>query len=53
MRSGQTSATFTIQGLEGEKTVEVLGENRTLASKNGVFQDRFAPWDVHLYRLEK
>jgi len=53
MRSGQTSATFTIQGLEGEKTVEVLGENRTLASKNGVFHDRFAPWDVHLYRLEK
>ncbi|MEK7996465.1 MAG: hypothetical protein AAB403_21910, partial [Planctomycetota bacterium] len=52
MRSGQTSATFTIQGLEGEKPVEVLGEDRTLTSKNGVFQDRFAPWDVHLYRVQ-
>lgn len=53
MRSGETSATFTIQGLEGEKAVEVLGESRTLNSKNGVFKDRFAAWDVHLYRLEK
>ena len=53
MRSGQTSATFTIQGLEGEKTVEVLGENRTLASKNGVFKDKFQPWDAHLYQLER
>jgi hypothetical protein len=53
MRGAETSATFTIQGLKGEKAVEVLGENRTLTSKNGVFQDRFAAWDVHLYRLEK
>ncbi len=52
MRAGETSATFTLQGLEGERPVEVLGENRTLASKNGVFQDRFAPWDVHLYRVQ-
>jgi hypothetical protein len=53
MRDGQTAATFTAQGLEGERPVEVLGENRTLASEDGVFKDRFAPWDVHLYRLKK
>lgn len=53
MRGDQTTATFTIQDLEGEKSAQVLGENRTLTSKNGIFTDRFAAWDVHLYRLEK
>jgi len=52
MRSGQTSTTFSIQGFEGEKTVDVLGENRTLASKKGVFKDNFQPWDVHLYKIQ-
>ena len=52
MRKGQAAATFTIQGLAGEKTVEVLGENRTLNSKNGIFKDEFQPWDVHLYRIQ-
>jgi hypothetical protein len=52
MRAGETAAAFTIQGLEGDKTVQVLGENRTLASKNGVLKDKFQPWDVHLYRVE-
>ncbi|UCC98436.1 MAG: hypothetical protein JSW66_00810 [Phycisphaerales bacterium] len=53
MRGGQTTATFAVRGLAGERTVDVLGENRTLASENGVFQDRFADWDVHLYRLRQ
>ena len=53
MRDGQTAATFTVQGLEGQRPVEVIGENRTLASKDGVFKDRFAPWDVHLYRVKE
>ena len=56
MRNGRTNATFTPllasgkrQG--GEKIVEVLGENRTIISKNGVFKDSFRAWDVHLYRI--
>ena len=53
MRNGRTTATFTVQGLAGEKTVEVLGENRTIVSKNGVFKDSFGPWDVHLYRISQ
>jgi hypothetical protein len=53
MRDGQTAATFTVQGLEGERPVEVIGENRALASKDGVFTDRFAPWNVHLYRVKE
>ena len=51
MREGQTETRFAIQGLSGSNTVEVLGENRMLASKDGVFADDFKPWDVHLYRI--
>jgi len=51
MRNGRTTATFTVRNLAGGDTVEVIGENRTILSKNGVFKDRFEPWDVHLYRI--
>ena len=50
MRDGKCTATFTMQGLPGRREVEVLGEARTLPSKDGVFTDRFEPYDVHLYR---
>lgn len=50
-REGETAATFTVRGLTGEQTVEVLGENRTLTARDGVFTDRFAAWAVHLYRI--
>ena len=53
MRDGRTNATFTLDGLEGERAVEVLGEDRTIASKNGVFKDAFGVWDVHLYRIRQ
>ena len=53
MREGRTNATFTVHGLKGERTVEVLGENRTIICKDGVFKDSFEPWDVHLYRIKK
>ena len=52
MRDGVTTATFTIGGINGEKAVEVLGEDRTITARNGSFTDRFGPWDVHLYRTE-
>jgi hypothetical protein len=29
----------------------VLGEQRTLDSKDGVFADDFPSWGVHLYRI--
>jgi len=53
MRNGSTSATFTVLGLAGENNVEVLGEDRTILSKNGVFKDKFNAWDVHLYRINE
>ena len=51
MRDGATVATFALKGIDGNRTVDVLGENRTLTSKGGSFTDNFAPWDAHLYRL--
>ena len=51
MRGTQTCAKLSIQGLSGRKTVEVLDEDRTLESADGVFEDDFQPWDVHLYRV--
>ncbi len=51
MRDSATTAAFTLKGIENDRTVDVIGENRTLAAKGGSFQDHFAPWDVHLYRF--
>jgi hypothetical protein len=53
MRDDKTTATFTVQDSLGVKIVEVLGENRTIVSKNGVFKDGFGAWDVHLYRIRQ
>ena len=51
MRDGKTNAKFTVQALKGERIVDVLGEERTIESKDGVFKDSFEAWDVHLYRI--
>jgi hypothetical protein len=52
MRSGETTARFTLKGLAGEKTVEVLGEDRNLNARSGAFSDTFKPWAVHCYRIK-
>jgi hypothetical protein len=51
MRDGTTTATFTVAGLSGKAKAEVLGESRTVEVRDGVFQDDFAPWGVHLYLI--
>jgi hypothetical protein len=53
MREGRTTATFTVRGCEGQRTVEVIDENRTIAAADGVFKDSFEPWAVHLYRIRQ
>lgn len=53
MRGGNTSVKFTVGGLKGERAVEVLGENRKIVSMNGLFEDGFKEWDVHLYRISQ
>jgi hypothetical protein len=52
MRDGTTTARFQLAGVKGSATAEVLGEDRTLSIRDGVFEDEFRPWDVHLYRLQ-
>ena len=51
MSHSNTNASFTINGLKGERLVQVLFENRTIVSKDGVFEDGFNAWDVHLYQI--
>ena len=51
MRDGKTNASFTVPALKGKRIIEVLGENRTILSQDGVFSDIFEAWDVHLYRV--
>lgn len=51
MRSGETNATVTMPDGLKARSVEVLGENRTLVVQDGQFQDAFKAWDVHLYRV--
>jgi len=52
MRGDKTTAAFTLQQDEAIKTVELIGENRSIAVQNGVFKDNFNTWDVHLYRVK-
>lgn len=52
MRAAETNATFAIGGSKGEGAVEVLGEDRKIGAKDGIFKDNFKPWDVHLYQIE-
>jgi hypothetical protein len=51
MRDGETMATFRLKDLKGERVVEVLDEARTLRSMDGVFEDAFSPWTVHIYSI--
>lgn len=50
MRDGITSGTFNVKS---GKTVEVLGENRTIEIRKGKFTDSFARYGVHLYKVIK
>ncbi len=53
MRDGQTNATFALRGLPDGATAQVLGEDRAIPVEGGRFEDTFAPYDVHLYRIRK
>jgi hypothetical protein len=51
MRGEKTTATFSLKHPRDMKSVEVIGENRTIDTKNSVFTDDFEAWDVHIYRI--
>ena len=50
MRGQSTTAEVTIKNNPKIHSIEVVDENRKLLAEQGVFKDRFGPWDVHLYR---
>jgi len=51
MEDRPAKATFRLAGLSGKAAVEVLGEQRSLPANDGRFEDAFAPYEVHLYRI--
>jgi hypothetical protein len=51
MRGSSTHATFALQRIPVVAVAEVLGEGRSISVSNGIFEDDFAPYGVHLYRL--
>jgi hypothetical protein len=51
MRDAQATATFHLPDPPGPQAVNVLDENRSLVLTDGSWQDRFEPWQVHLYRI--
>lgn len=53
LRNASARATFSLPGLRGVHTVEVIGENRTLTARAGAFSDAFAPYAVHLYQVPR
>jgi len=50
MREEETTATFTVPGAVDAR-IEVLGEGRTIEAAGGKWEDRFAGYQVHLYKL--
>lgn len=51
MRDEATTATFEIGGIATADQVEVLYEDRDIATANGTFQDQFSGYAVHRYRF--
>jgi hypothetical protein len=50
MRDGRTVARFDMSGIiEGQ--AKVIGEDRSVRLRHGQFEDRFGPYEVHLYRI--
>ena len=49
---GTATGGFLIDGMSGDGTVTVLGENRTFAVTEGAFGDAFAANDVHIYEID-
>src|SRR5262249_52904960 len=51
MRDAGTTGVFRLPD-QGNARVEVLGEGRTIQAVGGRWEDRFAGYQVHLYRIE-
>jgi hypothetical protein len=52
MRPGATTATFTLRDFPASASAEVIGESRNISVNNGVFQDTFSNYTVHIYKIK-
>jgi hypothetical protein len=53
MRGSPTHATFSgLTNVRAGAVAEVIGENRTITLSANSFQDDFAGWSVHLYKIQ-
>lgn len=50
-KSGTTTATFNCGGFMGNSRVEVISEGRDIPMVDGVFQDEFSDYGVHIYKI--
>ena len=48
---GHTKGGFTVPNMPKTARAEVIGENRTVTVTGGKFEDTFAPYEVHLYKI--
>ena len=53
MEASPARATFRVRELPAKTTVTVVGEDRTIESRNGRFADDFGPHAVHIYRVPR
>jgi hypothetical protein len=53
MRDQPARGSFALSALKEDHQAEVLGEERRLTVRDGVFTDEFKPYDVHLYQIAK
>ena len=50
MRKGTATATFTLNGIQ-DGEISVIGEDRELGISNGIFEDQYEDFEVHLYKI--
>ncbi len=50
MREGTATATFTLNGIQ-DGDITVIGEERELSISNGIFEDQYKDYEVHLYKI--
>jgi len=51
MRPGTTIASFTLRDFSVSASAQVLGESRIITVRNGLFQDSFTDYSVHIYKI--
>ncbi len=47
----QAQAEFRLRKPAGASRAEVLGENRSVPIRDGIFRDSFGPYEAHLYKI--